>query len=247
MSTESSTITMRYDQVHMGVPDPKAGAEWYLKHLDGVPGDHFDRTAFGATRFIFLKNEKATPSQGSSIDHIGMSFRDIAAKITQLESSGAGIKVVQPVREDALYKRAVIQDPWGTKIEMVEDPETLGFHHVLLREPNVGEATTWWQRMFGGERAKLKGKVDALKYGQVWVLLEQASDAPPSAGHSIDHIGFGAKDLNNRATDLKTKGVTFTEEIHPGPSGPQAPLLMGFVKDPWGVKVELLERLAEPQ
>jgi hypothetical protein len=33
-------------------------------------------------------------------------------------------------------------------------------------------ALEWYQRMFGGEINKLKGRIDGILYGKVWLLAE---------------------------------------------------------------------------
>jgi len=38
---------------------------------------------------IFLRNEKAQPSAGSALDHIGFSFADLDAKMNELEADGS--------------------------------------------------------------------------------------------------------------------------------------------------------------
>ena len=48
------TDTLIFDQVHLGVPDPEAAAQWYVQHLGAAPGDNTDRIWFGRTRAIFL-------------------------------------------------------------------------------------------------------------------------------------------------------------------------------------------------
>src|SRR5438309_847128 len=119
----SETPTLPYDHMHFGVPDPAKAVEWYGKYLGGKPGPQGeppDRVLFGATRFAFLKNDAPQPSEGSAIDHIGLSFADLDAKMKELE--GAGVKIVSPVRDvPGLFKLAFIEDPWGTKIELVQD------------------------------------------------------------------------------------------------------------------------------
>ena len=47
-----------------------------------------DRLMLGDTRLIFLKNDKAQPSSGSAIDHIGFSFADLDAKLKEFEAGG---------------------------------------------------------------------------------------------------------------------------------------------------------------
>src|SRR5712664_2005326 len=114
------------DHIHLNVPDQAKGVEWYQKYFGGQPMTEApDRLMFGDTRLIFLRNEKGQPSTGSALDHIGFSVTDLDAKMKALEA--AGIKVVSPVREvQGLFKLAFIEDPWGTRIEVVQDSEKLG-------------------------------------------------------------------------------------------------------------------------
>src|ERR1700739_5007182 len=231
--------TLTYDHVHFGVPDPSKAVEWYAKYLGGQPGPAGEpnaRLPFGKIRFIFLKHDKPLPSAASAIDHIGLSFTDIAAKVKEFEAEG--IKIAMPIKEEpGLFKHAFIEDPWGTKIEVLQDPETLGFHHVHLRAPDPEGAFKWYLEMFGGDRRKLKGRVDALKYGEVWVLAEKG-EATPSEGHAIDHIGWRTTmDLNAKAAELKTKGVKFTPEPRPFRD-----IHISYVEGPAVVKIELLQR-----
>ena len=233
-------MAFTFDQVHLGVPEPEAAARWYRQHLGATPGDHTDRVMFGDTRFIFLKNEAPAPSHGAAIDHVGFSFADLDARMKALD--GSGMRVTTPVTEIAgLYRSGVIEDPWGTRIEVLEDPETVGFHHVHLQVPDPEAARSWYVQRFGGEPAKLKGQVDGLKYGDVWLFADRGT-ATPSRGHAIDHIGWRMADLLAAATALKTQGLQFTTEPHPGPSAAHAPVMMSFTEDPWGGRIELLQR-----
>jgi lactoylglutathione lyase len=238
-STPSPIETLMYDHVHFGVPDPAKAVEWYARYLGGQPGpagEPNDRLLFGKTRFIFLKTDKPLPSAGSAVDHIGLSVPNLAAKIKELQT--AGVKIVTPMQQErGLFQHAFIEDPWGAKIEVLQDPETLGFHHVHLRAPDPEAAFKWYLDMFGGERGKLKGRVDALKYGDVWVLAEKG-EATPSEGHAIDHIGWRTTtDLNAKAAELKAKGVKFTTEPRPFRD-----IHISYVEGPAAVKIELLQR-----
>src|SRR5580704_3220287 len=132
----AQTATLPYDHVHLAVPDQLAAVEWYRKNLGGqLSSEGKDRVTFGNTRFIFLKAGKALPSAGTAIDHIGVSFADLDAKMKELQA--AGVKIVTPARDiTGFIKLPFIEDPWATKIEIVQDPDTLGFHHVHLRAPD---------------------------------------------------------------------------------------------------------------
>ena len=43
-----------------------------------------DRLMLGETRLIFLRNDKALPSSGSALDHLGFSFADLDAYMKEL-------------------------------------------------------------------------------------------------------------------------------------------------------------------
>ena len=111
------------------------------------------------------------------------------------EWEAAGIKITSRCEQGtAIVKLAFLEDPWGTRIEVVQDPELLGLHHVHLRAPNPEETMTWLLDKFGGKRQPLKGKLDAMRYdydgfSSVWILV-QKGEAEPSQGRAIDHIGW---------------------------------------------------------
>jgi catechol 2,3-dioxygenase-like lactoylglutathione lyase family enzyme len=236
--------TLTFDQVHLGVPDPQAAARWYVRHLGAAPGDHVDRIWFGGTRVIFLENATPAPSLGAAIDHFALSCADVQAQIGALQ--GSGVRVTTPVSDmPGLGRYAFIEDPWGARIQLVEEPGALAFHHVHLSVPDPEGTRLWYLDRFGGEPAKLKGCLEGIKYGDVWLFMEQGHTTP-SRGHTIDHVGWRMPDLLATAATLKAKGgLAFTTEPKPGPPGAFSPVLMSFAEDPWGVKIELLQRHAE--
>jgi catechol 2,3-dioxygenase-like lactoylglutathione lyase family enzyme len=122
----------------------------------------------------------------------------------------------------------------------VEDSELLGFHHIHLRVPDPEAALTWYQQMFGGQRSKLKGRIEAIKYSDpdVW-LLAQKGDAAPSQGRAIDHLGWRAAEIDAKIAELKQKGVAVTGEPRD-----VRDLRVAFVEDPSRVRIELVRRPA---
>ena len=156
MQAQAPTTTFPYDHIHLNVPDTAAAANWYEKNFGGKRiTEAPDRIMYGSTRFMFLRNATAKPSAGSSIDHVGFSVADLDAKMKEWEA--AGVKITQPARDvPGLFKLAFIEDPWGTKIEVVQDPELLGLHHLHLRNPNPDEGFAWLLDKFGGKRMQLK-------------------------------------------------------------------------------------------
>ena len=236
--------TLIFDQVHLGVPSPEDAARWYVQYLGAAPGDHLDRVWFGATRVIFLRNEAPAPSHGAAIDHFGLSVYDVDAQLKVLDGSGARL-VSPPSDVPGLHRSAFVEDPWGTRIELLHDPEHTGFHHVQLQVPDPVAARRWYVRRFGGRDARFKDRLAGVQYGDVWLFIERAADAVPSRGHAIDHVGWRMPDLLAKAGQLKELGLAFTTEPQPGPPGAFSPVLMSFAEDPWGVKIELLQRGGE--
>ena len=229
------------DHIHLLVPDQAKGVEWYQKHFGGQPMTEApDRLMFGQTRLIFLKSAEGKPSTGSAIDHIGFSVADLDAKMKEFEA--AGVKMVNPVRDvQGLFKLAFIEDPWGTRIEVVQDPATPGLHHVHLRAPDPAATLAWYKDKFGGEPAKLKDRLDGVKFGGVWVLV-QRGDAEPSQGHAVDHIGFHTPNLAAKTTEFKAQGVKFTTEPTPLKLAGGATVNFAYLEGPAGAKIELVQR-----
>ncbi len=163
------------------------------------------------------------------------------------EFEAAGVKIVTPARDmSGFFKAAFVEDPWGTRIEVVQDPERLGLHHVHMTAPNPEEVFSWLLAKFGGQRTKLKGSA-ALKYsapgfGDMWILV-QRGDAEPSEGHAIDHIGWRSTGPLTKTIDgLRAQGVTVTSEPKPLalPNGPS--INYSYVAGPAGAKFEIVER-----
>jgi len=213
-SSLSAQTTVPYDHVHLAAPDQAAAVAWYQKMFGGETlAEGKDRLMYGTTRFIWLKSDTAGPSADTAIDHIAFSVADKAPGFTT--------------------------DPWGVKIEIVNDPKLRGFHHVHLRSTDPATSLKWYQQRFGGEPTKYKG-ADALKYGGMLVMIEKSATAPtPSLGRALDHLGWRITDLDRTLADLKgikvLQGVTNLQLA-------TGPVRYSFVEDPGGVKIELVQR-----
>ena len=229
------------DHIHLNVPDQAKAVEWYQKAFGGKTlSEAPDRLLLGDTRLIFLRNDKGTPSTGSALDHIGFSVVDLDATMKALEADGA--KVVTPARDvPGLFKLAFVDDPWGTRIEVVQDPEKLGLHHVHLRAPDPVATLAWYKEKFGGDTAKLKDRIDGLRYSGVWVLV-QRGDATPSEGHAIDHIGWQTPNLAAKTAELKAQNVKFTTEPRPLKLASGTMVNFAYLEGPAGAKIELVQR-----
>lgn len=236
-----------YHHVHLAAPDAAAAAGWYIKHL-GCEG--FGRSGacrVGDVQFIFFDREPEGGSVGSGVDHIGFSFADLEAKMAGWRA--AGVTVLEDVREiDGLFKLAFIEDPWGTKIEVVEDQEDLGFHHLHLRSPDPEATLAWYQDVFGGETDAMKGRINGLRWGRVWLLVSRVPDGDasvaPTQGRSVDHLGWGVEDLEAFASETKAKGIAFQMDPRPITNSFGQDLIIAFILGPDDVRIEIVESVS---
>jgi len=117
---------------------PKGGSAaakaWYVKTFGAVPGTRrgSPRTD-GTAQTVYLAadlpgmnlnfldvDERAVPTKGRMLDHVGFEVRNLEAFVRKLEASGE--KFVQPYRRNPgdPIATAVLVDPWGTSIELTE-------------------------------------------------------------------------------------------------------------------------------
>lgn len=212
-----------YHHVHLTVPDAVEATQWYITHMGCGPVDgRADAALCNSTKLYFWSRDAEGPSVGTGVNHIGFSFADLDAKVASLEA--VGITLEEPGVRDIpnLFKIAFFTQ-WGTRIELVEHEGFEGFHHLHLSSPNPEETLAWYHETFGGERTKMKGMLDAVRFqgatppsGTVWLLVSQASEpVAPNKGRAIDHLGFAPPDLYAAGAELKQKGIVF--DVEPGP------------------------------
>lgn len=235
-----------YDHIHMAVPDPEAAATWYLEHIGGERVDgRQDRLLFSRTRVMWLSDGGNTrrPSQGSVVDHIGFSFTELDSKVAELQAAGATLQ--GEIRDvPGLFKLAFMVDPWGTRLELIEDFQHLGLHHVHLRDPNPATALDWYENMFGGVRLNLKGLIPGLLYpGNVWLLVAEGDTFPSTEG-TIDHIGWRAPVMEETMAELTGRGAVVSRQPREMRL-PNGMIEFFYIEGPHGANVELVQRQAD--
>ncbi|HXD20944.1 MAG TPA: VOC family protein [Vicinamibacterales bacterium] len=213
-----------FDSIHLAVPEISQARDWYLRNIGGNAGETADRVAFGRwsgdhplpLQLIFDISSSAKPTAGSVVDSIGFSYLDLDAKVRDLQA--AGVKILSPPEKiGADWKHAFAEDPWGTRLELVEDPDNLGLHHVNLRVRDPNASLAWYVRAFGGDRASVYGR-EGIRYrdlGLFYVFATKDDTTTPSEGHSIDRLAWGPLDLDKVVNDLKTLGVKFSSDTNP--------------------------------
>jgi catechol 2,3-dioxygenase-like lactoylglutathione lyase family enzyme len=231
-----------FDRVQVNVADPQAAAQWYAKNLVGrvTTVDSVPAVAFGETTILFSKAEgKIAGSVGSAVDHLGFSYEDLDA--TMKRFSGSGVKIVSGIEKDGPIRYAFINDPWSTLIEVVEDPDLHGFHHIHLATTDLRATLKWYTDVFGGKVTRFAGLIAGIRYGNAWVLVKTV-DRPlvPTKDRAIDHVRWPVADLPATTKKLRARGAHF-EGARADSTG-KHPV---FVFGPDGVRIELVGHAAD--
>jgi catechol 2,3-dioxygenase-like lactoylglutathione lyase family enzyme/predicted enzyme related to lactoylglutathione lyase len=223
-----SIPTVGIDNMHILSADPARAREWYIKYMGATAAPAAGQAYLGATKLVFLKNEKAQPSAGSTIDHLGLSVADVDAKMKELEAGGA--RAITSSKEmPGLFAGRFVQDPWGVKIEVLKDPEALGLHHVHLRVRDPEATLVWFQKMMGGERVK-SARLNGLRYASLWLLAADSDRA-------IQHIAWRVPNITEARTTLIGRGLKVGDS-RPSQGVPG----FAFLEDPSGVRIEIIQR-----
>jgi catechol 2,3-dioxygenase-like lactoylglutathione lyase family enzyme len=232
-----------YHHVHLASPNVPEAVQWYIANIGCTAMNRPDACQIGTTQLIFANRKPDAGSEGSGVDHIGFSFPDLSAKMRAFQA--AGVKITTPARDvPGLFKLGFIEDPWGTRIEVVEDKETLGFHHIHLISENPETTLKWYQNIFGGQSSSLKGRINGVRYGTVWLLIDKVNEGAMLAatqGRSIDHLGFAFDDLEAAAAEMKKKGVSFQAEPRPFTNAAGQSMKISFVVGPDDVRIEVVQ------
>ncbi len=234
-----------FTHVHLRVPDAWAAAHWYHTLVDGnlrVAGESgmgAVRQANGSisTMFDEPQGRSALPSAGSAIDHFGFTVDDVDATVEKARSMGATIDT-EPRDGTTVARIAYIVDPWGTRMELLEDPDYPGMNHVHLMVNDADEVRDWFLEIFGGEFVPERGgdRYHGVRYENIWLhISEVAEEMAPSRTRSLDHFGFRiAEDLPVFAERIAATGYP-PYLIRPNPPGSD---LLWF-EGPGGIHIEI--------
>lgn len=237
-----------YHHIHLTAPSPEEATQWYIKHMGCEPlAGRKDAARCGTVQLLFYRRAPKGGTEGSSMHHFGFAFVNLGEKMKELEANG--VKIVTPMR-DGRPKYGYVEDPWGTRIELIEDPEWLGLYHVHLHTPDPEGTLKWYQNAFGGKLQKrMPAGVDGVLYGRFWILAAKpaAQELPlqPTDGRAVDHLGFSFADLDATVIDLKNKGVKFRDDVRTVTNAVGQKLKIAFVIGPDDVTIELVQPLGQ--
>ena len=106
----------------------------------------------------------------------------------------------------------------------------------------------WYAKVLGGvpgkcARGEAPDGAECVDVAGVSLAMSKSETRlEPTAGRSLDHIGFDVKDLPAFLKRMEAEGVTITQGLTP--SNFVSTMRVAFIADPWGTKMEITEGLA---
>jgi catechol 2,3-dioxygenase-like lactoylglutathione lyase family enzyme len=177
-------------------------------------------------------------SEGSSLDFIGFSVRDLKAALAKWAE--AGIKPLPGGSATRVY----LVSPDRIKVRITEDKSLaapIAADTIKMVVPNVAEAQAWYAKYLGAEMVKRGGEMVADIPGSS-ILFEQAK-GPVAAtkGRAFDRIGLEVVNLEAFAKKLEDAGIKFDSPYRKA-NGMNA--AFAVFQDPFGTLIEMSEGLS---
>jgi catechol 2,3-dioxygenase-like lactoylglutathione lyase family enzyme len=178
-------------------------------------------------------------SEGSSLDFIGFSVKDLKASLAQW--ADAGIKPMAGGSATQVF----LMSPDKVKVRIAEDKSLatpIASDTIKMMVPNVAEAQAWYAKNFGAEMVKHGNEMVANIPGSS-ILFEQAKGpVAPTRGRAFDRIGLEVVALDEFVKKLEAAGVKLDAPY----TGKNAQMNAGFAvfQDPFGTLIEMSDGLS---
>jgi catechol 2,3-dioxygenase-like lactoylglutathione lyase family enzyme len=178
-------------------------------------------------------------SEGSSVDFIGFSVKDLKGSLAQWAAAG-----ITPMAGGSA-KQVYLMSPDKIKVRITEDKSLatpIAADTVKMMVPNVAEAQAWYAKNFGAAMVKRNGEMVADIPGSN-ILFEQAKGpVAPTRGRAFDRIGLEIVDLGAQVKKLEDAGIKLDSPY----TGKNATMNAGFAvfQDPFGTLIEMSEGLS---
>lgn len=192
---------------------------------------------------LVLGDEKGEGgTQGTVVNHVGFIVDDVQKRTAEWKAKGVKVLPGNNGRKDQAY----VETPDGVRMEILEDKtQTMPIRnehvHLSLTEAEIPKAQAWYAKTFGGKAGTRNGgAVVDIPGVQIRFVKADAKQAP-TRHHVLDHIGFDVKDHPAFVKKIEAEGIKLDE----GPrTNPQGGNTIAYITDPWGTRIELVQRAA---
>jgi catechol 2,3-dioxygenase-like lactoylglutathione lyase family enzyme len=169
-------------------------------------------------------------------------WKDLPAAKAKWQAAGYKIEEDKPTH-------GYILGPDGIRLEFFGDPSLqvpMKIHHIHLYPQDVQAMQAWYAKVLGGVPGKCTAGIDGTDCvdvpGVSLAVTKGETKLEPTAGRSLDHIGFEVKNLPEFLKRMEAEGVTITQGLTP--SNFVTGMRVAFIADPWGTKMEITEGIA---
>jgi catechol 2,3-dioxygenase-like lactoylglutathione lyase family enzyme len=231
--------------LHLYVSDVPAQQKFWAT-MGGVPmaNQGLEMIQFPGVFILLRGGQTNGGTVGSIVNHIGFVWKDLPAAMAKWQAAGYKIEQDKP-------NHGYIPGPDGIRLEFSGDPSLpvpMKINHVHLYPQDVPAMKAWYARVLGGVSGKCSpggapDGNDCVDVAGVSLAMSQSeTKLDPTAGRSLDHIGFEVKNLPEFLKRMEAEGVSITQGLTP--SRFVTTMRVAFIADPWGTKMEITEGLA---
>ena len=232
--------------IHLYVSDVPAQQKFWAM-MGGVPvaNQKLEMIQFPGVFILLRRAETKGGTVGSIVNHIGFVWKDLPAEMAKWHA--AGYKIEQSGDPNHGY----ILGPDGIRVEFSGDSRLqvpVKINHIHLYPQDVPAMKAWYAKVLGGvsgncTRTAATDGTDCVDVPGVSLAMSQSeTKLDPTAGRSLDHIGFEVKNLPEFLKRMEAEGVTITQGLTP--SNFVSTMRVAFIADPWGTKMEITEGIA---
>jgi len=225
--------------VHLFVKDVEAQRR-FLSLLGGTPTQNgtLQMVQFpGAFVNLGQRDTSTGGTVGSTVNHFGFHVKSVAETLARIAPLGLTVQQNNP-------QQAFITGPDDVRVELLQDDTqapAIQMHHIHMFVTAPLEVQAWYIKHFGATAGK-RGQFDTANVPGVELSLTgQEMAQAPTAGRSLDHIGFEVTNLDAFLARLRGMGITQVDGPRLGGNGITK---IAYIIDPWGTRIEMTEGLA---
>jgi catechol 2,3-dioxygenase-like lactoylglutathione lyase family enzyme len=232
--------------IHLLVKDVPAQQRFFTQMLGGtaVANERLPMVRFPGVYILFQQGSPTAPPAGSIIDHFGFVFKDLPAWLAKWKAGGVEIEQAQNPMQGYVHA------PDGVRVEFFGDPALevpVKMDHIHFWPVDNYSVQEWYAKAFNGKpgqrrRVATPGWTDCVFFpGANFSFTQQQNVMAPTAGRSLDHIGFEVTDLEGLLHRLRDQGIHIDQDIMQSPDSSR--LRSAWLTDPWGTRIELTQGL----
>ena len=226
--------------IHLIVSDMAAQQKFWAT-LGGVAtaNQRLQMIQFPGIMVLVRGGQTTGGTVGSIVNHLGFVWKDLPAAKAKWQEAGYKIE------DGGEPNHGYILGPDGIRLEFSGDPSLpvpMKINHIHLYPQDVPAMQAWYAKTLGGVAGKCDGTDCVQVPGVNLAMSKGETKLEPTAGRSLDHIGFEVKDLPAFLERMKAEGVNITQGLTA--SNFISTMRVAFITDPWGTKMEITEGLA---